>query len=97
MFAYMTTEQKLRLCAHLTLSGVLIMPHEAPTILCKGHNLTISLPTLTRCLLKTGISIVYLVGYGMKAKYTDLRHLVGLCPPRECRVLCRYDVYDVHE
>ena len=74
-------QKKLELCARITVAGVLIMPHTADTILCTGHNITIGLHTLTRCLLQCGITSVTFVGYGMKSPYRDLIELRGLTLP----------------
>ena len=87
IFAFMDNQKKLELCARIMIADVLIMPHTADTILCTGHNITISLHTLTRYLLQCGITSV---GYGMKSPYRDLIELRGLTPPTPS-VICRYD------
>ena len=36
MFAFMSDQQKMEVCARITVSGVQVLPHSAKTILVKG-------------------------------------------------------------
>lgn len=82
----------MELCAWISTSGVVILPHSSPIVLCTGHNITVGLHTLLRCMVKAGIQVSYLVGYGMKAPFEEMNTLVGLSPPPFGTVLCRYDL-----
>ena len=69
MFAYIDERTKMELCARITLADVMLLPHRCPTILCTG-SVTIGLQALAKSIIQCGITVIYLVGYGMKAPYT---------------------------
>ena len=91
IFAYIDERSKMELCAQITVAGVTLIPHSCPTILCTG-TITIGLQTLARCIIQCQINVLYLVGYGMKALYTDYMYLIGIRPPSVITQCCRYDL-----
>ena len=96
IYAYIDERSKIELCARITVAGVTLIPHSCPTILCTGTStgtITIGLQTLARCIIQCQINVLYLVGYGMKAPYTDYMYLIRIRPPSvitQCS--CRYDL-----
>ena len=77
LFAFISQEQKRKICHSLRMQGVTIFPHAKKSILCVGK-ITVTLLQLTFALMHASVGVVYLVAYGFKAPTTFFSYLEPL-------------------